>query len=165
MPNRDLDSCIAALPGWIEAPSEARRSSIRSFRRPLCAFDFEPSRFGGPVNSETPDLNSQRCPVAAWSCSYHVAAKKTSKPKNVRARGFHGIPDDQSEPGCGNTFELRIMPRHTGALAGVVSCPLSRRLAGSLKSWDATPGMFAAKPVLNASVARTDPKASSEDSD
>jgi 5-methyltetrahydropteroyltriglutamate--homocysteine methyltransferase len=52
-------------------------------------------------------------------------------------------------PDRGISFELRIMPRLTGALAGAISCPRCRRPGGSLKSCGRlAPGVFAAKLVF-----------------
>ena len=95
--------------------------------------------------------------------------KRTSKTRQKSSEPVGSVVFQTicQNPGCGNTFELRIMPRHTGALAGAVSCPRCRRPAGSLKSCGRlAPGVFAAKLVFKRQrPADRSENASSEDSD
>ena len=52
-------------------------------------------------------------------------------------------------PGCGNTFELRVTARDTRTLAGNISCPRCRRPGGSLKTYGRlAPQVFSAKLIF-----------------
>jgi hypothetical protein len=71
---------------------------------------------------------------------------KTKSPESGSSVVFKTICEN---PGCGNTFELKIMPSHVGVLAGGVSCSRCRRPAGSLKICGRlAAGIFAAKLVF-----------------
>jgi hypothetical protein len=123
------------------------------------------------LSFETPDLNSQRRLIERTAKDNYfpltgrdsptrlrlggglamLLQKKTSKTRQKSSEPVGSVVFQTicQNPGCGNTFELRIMPRNTGVLASAVSCSHCRRPAGSLKTCGRlAPGVFAAKLVF-----------------